>query len=52
MAERDEVLREVRQLEYVWIPLGTGRSSRRASGCPADADEDPVPAILEACPTA
>ena len=31
-------------------PSGTGRSSRRASGCPPTPTTDPVPAILEAVP--
>ena len=50
MAERDEVLREVRQLEYVWIALRDGARLAARVWLPDDADADPVPAILEAVP--
>ncbi len=50
MAERDEVLREVRQLEYVWIPMADGAKLAARVWLPADAEQDPVPAILEALP--
>ena len=50
MTERDEVLREVRQLEYVWIPLRDGTKLAARVWLPVDAEEDPVPAILEAVP--
>lgn len=50
MAERDVVLREVRQLDYVWIPLSDGARLAARIWLPADADTDPVPAILEAVP--
>ena len=50
MAERDVVLREVRQLDYVWIPLSDGARLAARIWLPADADADPVPAILEAVP--
>ena len=50
MPERDEVLREVRQLEYVWIPLRDGTKLAARVWLPTDAEEDPAPAILEAVP--
>jgi hypothetical protein len=50
MAERDEVLREVRELDYAWIPLRDGARLAARVWLPADADADPVPAILEAVP--
>ena len=50
MAERDEALREVRQLEYVWIPMRDGARLAARVWLPADAEADPVPAILEAVP--
>ena len=50
MPERDEVLREVRQLEYIWIPLSDRARLAARVWLPTDADEDPVPAILEAVP--
>ena len=50
MAERDEALREVRQLEYVWIPMRDGARLAARVWLPVDAEADPVPAILEAVP--
>ena len=50
MTGRDEVLREVRQLEYVWIPLRDRTKLAARVWLPVDAEADPVPAILEAVP--
>ena len=50
MAERDVALREVSQLDYVWIPLRDGARLAARVWLPADAEADPVPAILEAVP--
>ena len=50
MAERDEALREVRQLDYVWIPMRDGARLAARVWLPVDAEADPVPAILEAVP--
>lgn len=50
MAERDAVLREVRRLDYVWIPLRDGTRLVARIWLPADAEADPVPGILEAVP--
>jgi predicted acyl esterase len=44
--ERKEVLREVRQLEYVWIPMRDGTRLAARVWLPADAESDPVPGIL------
>ena len=50
MGERDEVLREVRQLDYVWIPMRDGARLAARVWLPEDAESDPVPGILEAVP--
>jgi hypothetical protein len=50
MTERDEALREVRQLDYVWIPMRDGARLAARVWLPADAEADPVPAVLEAVP--
>ncbi len=50
MTERDESLRDVRQLEYVWIPMRDGARLAARVWLPVDAESDPVPAILEAVP--
>ena len=40
-----------RSEETVWIPMRDGARLRRAgSGCPRDAEGDPVPAVLEYIP--
>jgi putative CocE/NonD family hydrolase len=50
MTERDAALREVRQMDYVWIPLRDGTRLAARVWLPADAEQDPVPGILEAVP--
>ena len=50
MTERDASLRDVRQLDYVWIPMRDGARLAARVWLPADAESDPVPAILEALP--
>ena len=50
MTERDASLRDVRQLDYVWIPMRDGARLAARVWLPADAEADPVPAILEAVP--
>jgi len=50
MTERDAALREVRQLDYVWIPLRDGARLAARVWLPVDAETDPVPGILEAVP--
>jgi uncharacterized protein len=50
MTGRDEVLREVRRLDYVWIPMPDGTKLAARIWLPQDAEADPVPAILEAVP--
>ncbi len=50
MTEREVALREVRQLDYVWIPLRDGARLAARVWLPVDAEADPVPAILEAVP--
>jgi hypothetical protein len=50
MAGRDEALREVRRLDYVWIPMRDGASLAARVWLPMDAEHDPVPGILEAVP--
>ncbi len=50
MSARDEVLREIRRLDYVWVPLRDGARLAARVWLPADAESDPVPAILEAVP--
>ena len=48
MAEHEQALREVRQLDYVWIPMRDGAQFAARVWLPADAEAEPVPAILEA----
>ena len=45
-----EVPHEVRQIDYVWIPLSDGARLAARVWLPVDAEADPVPAILEAVP--
>jgi uncharacterized protein len=42
--------RRVRELEHVWIPLADGTRLAARIWLPEDAEEDPVPAILEYIP--
>ena len=50
MTERDAALREVTQMDYVWIPTRDGTRLAARVWLPADAEADPVPGILEAVP--
>ena len=50
MAESGEGLREIRQLDYVWIPTRDGTRLAARVWLPVDAETDPVPGILEAVP--
>lgn len=50
MGERDEVLREVRQVDYTWIPMRDGARLAARVWLPVDAETSPVPGILEAVP--
>ncbi len=50
MVERDESLREIEQLDYVWIPMRDGARLAARVWLPVDAADHPVPAILEAVP--
>ena len=50
MTERDEALREVRRLDYVWIPMRDGARLAARVWLPTDAESRPVPGILEAVP--
>jgi putative CocE/NonD family hydrolase len=47
---RSEPLREVREIEHCWIPLSDGERLAARIWLPEDAEEDPVPAILEYVP--
>jgi len=47
---RTDLPREVRLLEGVWIPLADGCRLSARIWLPADAEDDPVPAILEYLP--
>ncbi len=50
MIGHDEAMEDVRQLDYVWIPLRSGLRLAARIWLPADAEVNPVPAILEALP--
>ena len=45
-----ESLRQIRQLDYVWVPMSDGARLAARVWLPVDADDRPVPAILEAIP--
>jgi uncharacterized protein len=47
---RQEFPRRVRELEHVWIPLCDGTRLAARIWLPEDAEDDPVPAILEYIP--
>ena len=51
MTERDEVLREIRQLEYVWIPLRDGTQLAARVWLPVDAEQVPCRPSSRPCPT-
>lgn len=42
--------REIRQIDYVWIPMSDGTRLAARVWLPVDAESAPVPAILEAVP--
>jgi hypothetical protein len=50
MKIRDDFPRAVRVLDHQWITLSDGVRLHARIWLPADADDDPVPAILEASP--
>ncbi len=50
MAGRDEPLREVHKVDYGWIPMRDGACLAARIWLPVDAQDDPVPGILEAVP--
>ena len=50
MNVRDEFPRTVRVIDHVWITLSDGARLNCRVWLPADAETDPVPAILEASP--
>jgi hypothetical protein len=47
---RTEFPRRVREIEHTWIPLSDGCRLAARIWLPDDADEDPVPAVLEFLP--
>ena len=50
MRVRTEFPREVREIEHLWIPLADGTRLAARIWLPADAEQEPVPAILEYLP--
>ena len=50
MVTNREALREIRQLDYAWLPLRNGARLAARIWLPVDAEVAPVPAILEALP--
>ncbi len=50
MRIRTEFPRRVRELEHLWIPLADGTRLAARIWLPEDAEDDPVPAILEYLP--
>ena len=50
MRIRTDLPRAVRELGQVWIPLSDGTRLAARIWLPEDAEEDPVPAILEYIP--
>ena len=50
MTASGEAPREVRQIDYAWIPMSDGSRLAARVWLPVDAESDPVPAILEAVP--
>ncbi|MFT8319664.1 MAG: CocE/NonD family hydrolase [Bacillus sp. (in: firmicutes)] len=47
---KTEFPREVREIEHVWIPMSDGKKLSARIWLPVDAEQDPVPAILEYLP--
>ena len=50
MIERTDLPRPVVQKDDVWVPLANGLRLAARLWCPADAEQDPVPGILEFLP--
>lgn len=50
MKEVQELPRNVREIEHTWIPMRDGTHLSAKIWLPEDADDDPVPAILEYIP--
>ena len=50
MRVREKFPREIREIENVWIPMPDGTRLAARIWLPADAGDDPVPAILEYLP--
>lgn len=50
MHVRTDFPRAVRELEHVWVPLSDGNRLAARIWLPEDAEEDPVPAVLEYIP--
>lgn len=50
MPQTDPVLRKVREIEHTWIHLSDGTRVAARIWLPEDAEENPVPAILEYLP--
>ena len=46
----DRFPRQVREVENIWIPLRDGARLAARLWLPADAEQDPVPAIVEYMP--
>ena len=50
MPQTEPVLRKVREIEHTWIHLSDGTRVAARIWLPEDAEENPVPAILEYLP--
>ena len=50
MAVRTDFPRAVRRIDHTWIPLADGTRLAARIWLPEDAEQDPVPAILEYLP--
>lgn len=47
---REDLLREIREVEHLWIPLADGTRLAARLWLPADAEQKPVPCVLEYLP--